>query len=126
MERIQYLADLSIRRACGFGLLAIATGTVGLAWDAALALKAAAVGLSLMVAILIYKAQEAPTRSYKRTEVWLMLNKRHNLPEARIQQVFGNILHDRYMWHATAMAAAATFLWLVYFALQILKRAPAA
>jgi len=122
MDRIKYFADLSIRRACGFGLIAIATAVVGASSDAFLALKLAAICATAMVAILYAKAMQAPTRNYKRTEVWLMLNKRHDLPEARAQQVFGNILRDRYLWHATVTASAAGVLWLAAFAVALFGR----
>lgn len=119
MDRIRYLADLSIRRACGFGLIAIATAAVGMSSDAVLALKLSAISASAMVAILVVKALQAPSRNYKRTEVWIMLEKRHDLPEARAQQVFGNILRERYMWHATVTATAAGVLWLATLAVVL-------
>lgn len=77
MERLRYYADLSIRRGCSFGLLAIGTGVVGMASDMRLATKAAAIGMSLMVAILLLKAMQAPRRSYKRTELWILIEKKH-------------------------------------------------
>ncbi len=122
MDRIRYLADLSIRRGCGFGLIAIATAAVGMSWDAVLALKLAAICASAMVAILLVKAMQAPTRNYKRTEVWIMLEKRHDLPESRAQQVFGSILRERYMWHATVTATAAGVLWLATLAVALFGR----
>ncbi|MGQ0677129.1 MAG: hypothetical protein ACT4N4_13725 [Rhodospirillales bacterium] len=122
MDRIRYLADVSIRRGCGFGLIAIATATVGMSSDALLALKLAAICASAMVAILLVKAIQAPIRSYKRTEVWIMLEKRHDLPEARAQQVFGSILKERYMWHATITATAAGILWLATLAVALFGR----
>ncbi len=122
MDRIKYLADLSIRRGCGFGLIAIATASVGMSSDALLALKLASICASAMVAILLVKAMHAPTRNYKRTEVWIMLEKRHDLPELRAQQVFGNILRERYMWHATVTAAAAGILWLATLAIALFGR----
>ena len=121
MDRIFYYADLSIRRACGFGFIAIATAVVGLYWDAALMVKAAAIGVSLMVAILLYKALEAPKRPYKRTELWLLLNKTHDFPESRVQDVLGGVLRDRYLWHATVTGVAALVLWLLHFALLLVR-----
>ena len=121
MERVRYFADQSIRRACGFGFIAIATAVVGLSWDAALMVKAAAIGVSLMVAILLYKALEAPSRPYKRTELWLLLEKTHEFPESRVQDVLGGALRERYLWHATATGIAALVLWLAYVALQLMR-----
>ena len=48
VERIRALADVSIRRGCGFGLIAIATAMVGVGHDIALA----AYGGSIMVALM--------------------------------------------------------------------------
>jgi hypothetical protein len=67
----------------------------------------------------VLKAIQAPSRSYRRTEVWIMLNQRHELPEARAQQIFGNILHERYMWHATVAATLALALWLTTFVIRL-------
>jgi hypothetical protein len=124
MERIRYFADLSIRRGCSFGLLAIGTAVVGMASDMKLASKAAAIGMTLMMVILLLKAIRAPTRSYKRTEVWVMLDKRHEFPEPRAQQVFGNLLKERYIWHAEVAAVGAVVLWLLSFILHIWGRTP--
>ncbi len=122
MERIRYFADQSIRRACGFGFLAIATCMVALYWNIVAALKLGATGVSFMVAMLLWKAYETGSRRYKRTEVYLMMDKRHDLPEERAQQVFANILRERYLWHATMAAIAATAMWAMTFLMQILGR----
>jgi hypothetical protein len=126
MDQIRYFADQSIRRACGFGFLAIATGMVALYWNIGAALKLGATGVTFMVAILLWKAFEAPSRNYRHTETYLLMDKRHDFPEARAQQVFGNILRERYIWHATTVALAAALLWLFVFVPQIMGRGPAA
>jgi hypothetical protein len=124
MERLRYFADLSIRRGCSFGLLAIGTAVIGMASDMGLATRGAAIGMSLMAAILLLKAMQARTRSYKRTELWILIDKRHEFPETRAQQLFGNILRERYIWHAEVAAAGAALLWLLSFMLQLWGRAP--
>jgi multidrug efflux pump subunit AcrB len=126
MDRVYFYADLSIRRACGFGYLAIATAVVGLYWDVALMVKCAAIGVSLMVAILLYKSLEAPKRPYKRTELWLLLNKTHDFPESRVQEMLGGALRDRYLWHATATGIVALALWVLHFALLLARALTAA
>lgn len=122
MEQIRYLANVSIRRACGFGLMATGTAAVGVSFDAVLVLKLTAICASAMAGILLVKAVQAPMRSYRRTEVWLMLDKKHDLPEAAAQRVFGNILKECYLWHATVTAAAAGVLWLAAFAIVLLGK----
>ncbi len=121
-ERIRQAADISIRRGCGFGLIAIATAAVGVSSDAFLAMKLASICVSSMAAILAVKAMQAPSRNYRRTEVFIMLEGKHGLPEPRAQQVFGSILQERYAWYATVTAGAATVLWTCTFALMLFGR----
>ena len=122
MEQIRHYADLSIRRACGFGFLGIATAMVGVYTDILLAMRLAATGVTLMGTVLLLMGLRAPRRNYRKTEVWIMLDRRHNLPEARAQEVFGNILRERYMWHATLVAIAALALWTLAVTLRLLGR----
>ncbi len=124
MERIRYFADQSIRRACGFGFLAIATGMVALYWDMAVSFKLGATGVTFMVGVLLWKAYDAGSRRYKHTEVYLLMDKRHDLPEERAQQVFGNILRERYLWHATVTSIAAVAMWAMTFVLQLIGKGP--
>ena len=121
MERIKEYADISIRRACGFGFLAVATAMVGTCSEILLSAKIGATSLTLMSMILVLKGVQAPSRSYKRTEVWIMLDRRHGLPETRAQQVFGDILRERYMWHATLAAGMALLLWTFTFAIRLYR-----
>jgi multidrug efflux pump subunit AcrB len=116
--RIRRCADLSIRRGCGFALLGIWAATVGMAYEALVAVRGGAVMLSLMTAILVLRAMRAPARNYRRTEVWILLDKRHGLPEHRAQGVIGGVLRDRYLWHAQATALGAFGLWLAVFLLS--------
>lgn len=120
MDRIRFYADISIRRACGFGFLAIATASVGLYTDILIAAKLAATGVTFMAALLAWKAYEAASRNYRRTEVFELMDRKHDFPEARVQQVFGNVLRERYLWHATAIGITAFVLWLLYFVLTLL------
>lgn len=122
MEAIREACDISIRRACGFGLLAIWTTMVGLSYEPLLAVRVGAVLTAVMCLVLLIRAQGALSRPYRRTEVWLILNKKHDLPEARAQQVFGNILRDRYLWHATAAGGLALVLWMIGIVLSLFGR----
>lgn len=115
IARIRQLADVSIRRACGFGLIAIVTLMFGLSGEPRLSMRAGAIGASLVALILLAKAAGARRKPYKDTEVWLMLPDGHGLPEASAQRVIGGILRDRYMWHATLAAVVALILWFAVF-----------
>lgn len=113
MERIRYFADVSIRRGCGFALVGIWTATVGMAFDPTLAVRAAALMLTLMGVILVAKGHRAPVRNYRRTELWVLLDKRCGLPPERAQAVLGGVLKDRYLWHADMTLIFALVLWAV-------------
>jgi hypothetical protein len=124
METIREASDMSIRRACGFGLLAIWTTMIGLSYEPLLAVRVGAVLVTVMSVVLLIRAWRAPRRPYKRTEVWLILNKKHDLPETRAQQVFGNILRERYLWHATVAGWVALVLWGIGIFLSFFGRGP--
>ena len=110
-ERIREMAMVSVGRACLFGLLAIATFMFALlAWPG-LALRSGAILFLVTSAILMLKAAQAPTRNYRRTEVWLLLGKQHDLPEARAQAIFGEVLRSTYVQFARITAATAVVLW---------------
>jgi hypothetical protein len=115
MDRIRQCADISIRRGCGFGVLAIWTAMVGMSHDLVLAARGGALMFTLMIVILLLKAHKAPTRRYRDTEVWIMLDGKPGLPESRLQGAIGGILRERYLWHAEVTAIATVILWIVAF-----------
>lgn len=124
MERIVRLrqaADLSIRRGIGFAYIGIGTAMAGMAFDGYLAVKTGAILSMIVVAVLVTKALRAPGRPYKRTELWIVVDKNHGLPEDRAQDVIGHLLRVRYLWHAQLVAGAAVALWLVGFAILALR-----
>lgn len=121
IERIRACADASIRRALGFAVLGIWTAMVGMSADLLLATKAGALMFTGAWAVLLIMAWRAPRRPYKRTEVWLMLDRRHDLPEERAQAIIGGVLKDRYVWHAGATAAVACFMWAATFAVALTR-----
>jgi hypothetical protein len=119
MDRIRQCADLSIRRACGFAMIAIWTATTGLAFDPMMAVRGAAIMLSLMAVVLFLKGYQAPKRDFRRTETWILMDKRHDLPADRAQQVIGNVLQDRYLWHADVTLIVAGILWVLAIVLGL-------
>ena len=124
MERIVRLsqaADLSIRRGIGFAYIAIGTAMAGMAFDGYLTVKTGAILSTLVVAVLGTKALRAPRRPYKRTELWIVVDKDHRVPEDRAQDVIGHVLRERYLWHAQLIAGVAVALWLVGFAILALR-----
>lgn len=72
-EAIRRVALMSTARGCGFGGLAIITAMMGFADYPPNALKFGGIASLLAASILILKAWRAPRKSYKSTEVWLLL-----------------------------------------------------
>jgi hypothetical protein len=111
-DRIRELAEVSIGRGCLFGLLAIATFMFGMMGWPDLAMRSGAILFLMTSAILMLKALKAPTRSYRQTEVWVLMDKRHDLPEARAQAIFGEILRSTYVRFARMTVKASVVLWI--------------
>ena len=119
--RLRHAADLTIRRAIGFAYIAIGTTMAGMAFDGYLAVKTGAILSTVVAAVLGLKALRAPRRPYKHTELWIVVDKDHGLPEERAQDVIGHVLRERYLWHAQLIAGVAARLWLVGFAVLALR-----
>ncbi|MEZ5851361.1 MAG: hypothetical protein R3D68_12005 [Hyphomicrobiaceae bacterium] len=117
LERIEYLARVSVSRACGFAGLAIVTFFVGMSGDMPAAFKSAGFLALLACLVLLLKAHQAPRRPYKSTELWLMLRPEER-PEAAIaQQIIGTVLRETFLHfalHAAAVAAALLGIAVLY------------
>jgi hypothetical protein len=120
VDRIRAAAELSIGRAVGFGGLAVGTVVLGLVFEPVLALKTGSVLTLLMVAVLLLKSEQARSRPYRRTEVWLILDRRLGLPEDRAQRMVSRVLQDTYDRYARHCLAVAVGLWLLGLAFQLL------
>jgi hypothetical protein len=120
VDRIRTAAEISVGRAVGFGALAVGTVVIGLVFDPVLALKTGGVLTLLMAAILLLKSEQARTRPYRRTEVWLILDRQLGLPEDRAQRMVGEVLHDTYDRYARRCLVVAVGFWLLGLALQVL------
>jgi len=117
MDHIRTLADLSIRRACGFVGLGIGTVMLALSYDIELAFRSGAVLMSLVCAVVCVVAWRCPRRDVRATELWSMLMADSpppaRGPEAqRLLALAGRILRERLIWHAERIALAAMALWL--------------
>ena len=116
MDRIRGFAELSVRRGCSFAALAIATTMFGLSSTPLLAIECGAILCTLTAVVLFYKSLRAPMRDYRRTELWILLDRRHDLPEAYAGRVLNTVLRDVYLRYAELGALAALALWLLVFA----------
>lgn len=85
LERLDRLAAVSVARGVAFAGLAILCTMIGFAGHLPAFLKAGGIGFLLVTAVLILKAQTAPTTAYKRTELWLMLED-HERPSGEAAQ----------------------------------------
>jgi hypothetical protein len=107
---IEDAAEVSVARGCGFAALAIATCMVGLSAEMPLAFQCGGMLVLLMMLILVLRGMAAPHVSYKRTEVWLMLEPAAR-PQATVaQQVIGRALREVYLRYALRSAAMAATL----------------
>ncbi len=108
------LADTSIRRACGFGLIAVFTSMVGFSAAPYLAVRIGAFMVTAGAVILLWRGQTAPRRRYRDTEVWLMIrDTAPAMPKERLQRLIGGALADSYFWHARIAAYVAVAMWAV-------------
>ncbi|HEY0835857.1 MAG TPA: hypothetical protein VGE72_18280 [Azospirillum sp.] len=109
---IEACADLSVRRGCGFGGLAIGAVMVGLSYDPLLSVEAGAILTSLMGCILLLKAIRSLDRSPKTTEVWMMLDEDKRPAEPHAQRILMGTLKDAYLRYARVTGAASAGLWV--------------
>lgn len=110
MQELEALAVLSVRRACGFGALAIATVMLSLAGTPAIAFGAGAVCCLLMALILYWKSDQAVRLDHRRTELWIMLAESRRPPHDVAAVVVPRILHHTYLSHCRLVLAFAAGL----------------
>lgn len=112
MDRIRYFAQMSVRRAVGFGLLAIGLIAVGLSFDPALALRAVAILLSIEALVLVHCALRAGRVPYRRREIWLLLDGKPGLHDSRIQPVIDQVMAETFLAFAKRLAGPAAAAWV--------------
>src|SRR5262245_11930125 len=101
------IAFETVLRACGFGSLTIFCIMIGLSFEPRIAFQAGGTLTLLMVAILVFKAHEALTKNYRRTELWLYLPEELRPPPASAQQTTSAIMRETYLTFALWTAAIA-------------------
>jgi hypothetical protein len=113
MEHMRRVAYETVLRACGFGSLAIFCVMIGLSFQPRTAFHAGGFLTTLMALILIYKAYEARTKNYRKTEMWLYLPKEVRPPEAYAQWASSTVLRETYLTFAKWTSAIAICLWVL-------------
>jgi hypothetical protein len=111
MEQIITVADQTIRRACGFAGFAVGATMLALSFDLVLALRVGAVMTTAICVTLFVKSYRAPAADVRRTELYSVVGRTLALPKERTQRLLGEVLAERYLWHADAAAVAAIALW---------------
>jgi hypothetical protein len=119
MEHIRVLAYETVLSACGFGSLAIFCTMVGMSFEPRAAFQTGGFLTTVMALILIYKAWEARTRHYRRTELWLYLPKEQRPPEGHAQWAIGTAMRETYLTFAqwTTLIAIVMLLIALVFSL---------
>jgi len=119
LARIRACARHSIGRGFLFALLAIAVTMSGLIiWPVA-AFRTGALLSMFALTVLALRAVRAPHRPYRRTETWVLLDRRHDLPEERAQAIITGVLVETYWEFAEFSAWIALGLWLCTFILAL-------
>lgn len=110
MQEIEAVGVLSVRRGCGFGALAIVTLMFGLSPTPPIAFGAGSVSFLLMALVLLLKRESVKWTDYRKTELWLMLDKEKRPPAAVAAAVIPRILSDVYLTHFRYALAIAVIL----------------
>lgn len=106
-DDIRRCAELSVRRGCGFALMAIVTAMVGFSGAPWIAVRAGAVFVLIAAVVLFWRGWTARSRNYRRTEVWLMIEDQPALPRDRLQSMIGGALADAYFSYARVASYVA-------------------
>lgn len=120
MDRIEYLADVIVRRGCGFALLAICMVMLGLSYDLLLCLKSGAVLQALHGVVLGLFAYNAPRWNHRSTELWVLLDRGADLPPNYPPEQLLEVLRKTYLRYAEmagvvtlALCIGAAIVWIV-------------
>jgi hypothetical protein len=119
MEEMRKYAFASVARGCGFGMLAIICVMVGMSFDPRAVFQAGGILTLMMTLILILKARYALTQNYKKTEMWLYLEKNFRPPEAYAQWAASTVLRDAYFTFAMYTALISIVMWVMAFLVAV-------
>ena len=119
MELMRRIAYETVLRACGFGSLAIFCVMVGMSFEPRAAFQAGGTLTTIMALILMWKAREALTKDYRRTEMWLYLPKDFRPPEAYAQWASATVLRDTYLTFALWTSMIAIAMWVIALVLSV-------
>ncbi|MBX9840622.1 MAG: hypothetical protein K2Z80_02310 [Xanthobacteraceae bacterium] len=113
MENMRRVAYETVLRACAFGSLAIFCVMIGMSFMPKLSFQAGGFLTTLMTAILVFKAHEAKTKDYRRTEMWLYLTKDQRPPATYAQWASSTVLRETYLQFAKWSSIIAIVMWVL-------------
>jgi len=119
MEHMRRIAYETVLRACGFASLGIFCVMTGMSFDPKMAFQTGGFLTTFMAFILVLKAREALTKDYRRTEMWLYIDKDFRPPESYAQWASATVLRDTYLTFAlwTSMLSIAMWVMALLFSL---------
>ncbi len=122
MEVMRRIAFEVVSRACLFGSLAIFCVMVGMSFNGRLAFQAGGFLTTAMALVLIFKALEARTKDYRKTEMWLYLEKHERPPAAYAQWASATVLRETYLTFALWTSAIAIAMWVIALVFSVVGR----
>jgi hypothetical protein len=122
MEQMRRIAFETVSRACGFGALAIFCIMIGMSFQPRLAFQAGGFLTMLMTAVLVFKAHEARTKPYRKTELWLYLPKEHRPPASFAQWVTATLMRETYLVFARWTAMISIVMWVLALLFSLLGK----
>ncbi|MBN8941642.1 MAG: hypothetical protein J0H01_19200 [Rhizobiales bacterium] len=112
MERIRELAFAWAARESGLAGLGVIALMFTLAADPIIALKAGAIGFTLLAALLMFRADRAPLREPECTEVWDGLKRDERPPRAVARRLIGTANREAASTFGWYSAGTAVALWI--------------
>jgi hypothetical protein len=122
MEQMREVAFATVLRACGFGSLAIFCVMIGLSFEPRAAFQAGGFLTTIMAVILIFKAREALTKPYRRTEMWLYLSEDVRPPEAYAQWASSTVLRETSLIFAKWTSVVAIVMWVLALLFSVIGK----
>lgn len=113
MEQMRRVAYETVLRACGFASLAIFCVMIGMSFMPRLAFQTGGFLTTVMTGILVLKAFEARRKDYRRTEMWLYLEKDQRPPAAYAQWASSTVLRETYLTFALWTSAISIVMWVI-------------
>ena len=121
MEEMRRIAYETVLRACGFASLAIFCMMIGMSFMPKLAFQAGGFLTTVMAAVLVLKAFEARTKDYRRTEMWLYLEKDQRPPATYAQWASATVLRETYLTFAMWTSAISIVMWVMALLIAVLE-----